>query len=87
MPFTIDMDAPHRPDPESVNQALASELLESRPASVAAEAPQWLALGGHLLIETSGAQAPRARTAFTQLATRIAYSDEYDASVVIATKA
>jgi len=29
MPFTIDMDAPHRPDPESVNQALASELLSA----------------------------------------------------------
>jgi len=54
---------------------------------VAAEAPQWLAPGGHLLIETSAAQAPGARTAFTQLAARIAYSDEYDATVVIATKA
>ena len=54
---------------------------------VAAEAPQWLAPGGHLLIETSAAQAPCARTAFTQLAARIAYSDEYDATVVIATKA
>jgi len=54
---------------------------------VAAEAPQWLAPSGHLLIETSAAQAPGARTAFTQLAARIAYSDEYDATVVIATKA
>jgi release factor glutamine methyltransferase len=54
---------------------------------VAAEAPQWLAPGGHLLIETSAAQAPQAITAFTPLAARIAHSNEYDATVVIATKA
>jgi release factor glutamine methyltransferase len=54
---------------------------------VAAEAPQWLAPGGQLLVETSAAQAPRALTAFTQLAARIARSDEYDATVVVGAKA
>jgi release factor glutamine methyltransferase len=54
---------------------------------VAAEAPRWLVQGGHLLVETSAAQAPRAVAAFTELAARIAHSDEDDATVVIATKA
>ena len=54
---------------------------------VAVQAPQWLAPGGHLLVETSAAQAPHALTAFTPLAARIAYSDEYDATVAIASKA
>jgi release factor glutamine methyltransferase len=54
---------------------------------VAAEAPRWLAPGGHLLLETSAAQAQHALTTFAQLVARIAHSDEYDATVVIATKA
>jgi hypothetical protein len=32
MPFTIEMEAPARPDPESANQALASELLQAFPS-------------------------------------------------------
>jgi release factor glutamine methyltransferase len=53
---------------------------------VAAEAPQWLAPAGHVLVETSAAQARLALAAFTGLAARIAYNDEYDTTVVIATK-
>jgi release factor glutamine methyltransferase len=52
---------------------------------VAAEAPRWLAPGGHLLVETTAAQAPQALAAFTPLAARIAHSDDYDATVVIGT--
>jgi release factor glutamine methyltransferase len=52
---------------------------------VAADAPGWLAPGGHLLIETSDAQAPRAAEAFAAsgLTPRIASSPELDATVVI----
>jgi release factor glutamine methyltransferase len=53
---------------------------------VAAEAPRWLASGGHLLVETSAAQARRALAAFTELTARIAHSDEYDETVVNGTK-
>jgi len=54
---------------------------------VAAGAPDWLASGGHLLIETSERQAPLARAAFAAsgLAPRIATSDEAGATVVIGT--
>jgi release factor glutamine methyltransferase len=52
---------------------------------VAADAPRWLAPGGHLLVETTAAQAPQALPAFTPLAARIAHSDDYDATVVIGT--
>ena len=54
---------------------------------VAAGAPDWLASGGHLLIETSERQAPLARAAFAAsgLAPRIATSDEASATVVIGT--
>ncbi|MPY49065.1 putative protein N(5)-glutamine methyltransferase [Streptomyces acidicola] len=55
---------------------------------VAAEAPRWLAPGGHLLIETSARQAPLAMRTFTHsgLSTRLAVSEEWDAHVVIGTR-
>jgi release factor glutamine methyltransferase len=56
---------------------------------VAAAAPDWLAPGGHLLIETSEAQAPRAAAAFARggLIARVATSEELCATVVIGTNA
>ncbi|WP_326725137.1 putative protein N(5)-glutamine methyltransferase [Streptomyces sp. NBC_00243] len=55
---------------------------------VVAEAPEWLAPGGCLLVETSERQAPRAVETFTRsgLASRLAVSDELYANVVIGTK-
>ncbi|MFG2005253.1 putative protein N(5)-glutamine methyltransferase [Spirillospora sp. NPDC048911] len=52
---------------------------------VTAAAPDWLSPGGHLLIETSKRQAETAREAFTQagLETRIAHSDDLNATVII----
>ena len=52
---------------------------------VAAGAPGWLAPGGHLLIETSEHQVPRAAAAFTAsgLAARVARSADLDVAVVI----
>ena len=52
---------------------------------VAAEAPRWLAPGGHLLVETSERQAPRTVEAFSRhgLTARVARSDELNATVVI----
>jgi release factor glutamine methyltransferase len=52
---------------------------------VAAGAPEWLAPGGHLLIETTERQAPLAEAAFTAsgLTTRVASSADLDATVVI----
>jgi release factor glutamine methyltransferase len=54
---------------------------------VADEAPEWLAPGGHLLIETSERQAAPAIAAFAAsgLATRVVTSDELNAAVVIGT--
>jgi release factor glutamine methyltransferase len=54
---------------------------------VAAAAPRWLAPGGHLLIETSERQAPRAAAAFagSGLIPRVASSEELGATVVIGT--
>lgn len=54
---------------------------------VTAAAPAWLAPGGHLLIETSEQQAPRALDAFTRagLAPRLATDTERGATVVIGT--
>src|SRR6266702_92614 len=51
----------------------------------AAGAPGWLAPGGHLLIETSARQAPRAAEAFAAggLTPRVAVSADLDATVVI----
>lgn len=57
---------------------------------VAAAAPDWLAPGGHLLIETSEAQAPLAVEAFALaglIAPRVASSEELSATVVIGTSA
>lgn len=52
---------------------------------VVAGATTWLAVGGHLLIETSAHQAPVTLGLFTQagLAARIEHSEEYDATVVV----
>lgn len=53
---------------------------------VAAGATPWLAAGGHLLIETGRRQAPALAEAMTHagLHPRVAASDEFDATVVIA---
>lgn len=55
---------------------------------IAAAAPQWLAPGGHLLVETSERQAPRTLAAFTRsgLTTKVTRSDDLDATVVVASK-
>jgi release factor glutamine methyltransferase len=55
---------------------------------VATAAPQWLASGGHLLVETSERQAAQAAEIFTGcgLAPRVASSDELNATVVIGTR-
>ena len=52
---------------------------------VIAEAPRWLAPGGHLLIETSKRQAPQTVETFARsgLVPRVVGSDELDATVVI----
>jgi release factor glutamine methyltransferase len=50
---------------------------------VAAEAGEWLAPGGVVLIETSEAQAPATAAALAGLHPRIARDDERDATVVI----
>ena len=52
---------------------------------VAAGAPEWLKPGGHLLIETTERQTPTAQAAFAAsgLTTRVAGSDDLDATVVI----
>ncbi|MDR6121263.1 release factor glutamine methyltransferase [Bacillus sp. SLBN-46] len=54
---------------------------------VVKEAPDWLAPGGHLLIETSEMQASRTFEVFAQsgLATKVARDAERDATVVIGT--
>jgi release factor glutamine methyltransferase len=55
---------------------------------VAAAAGAWLAPGGSVLVEASELQAPEAAAVFAAhgLSARIAFSDEYSASVVIATR-
>jgi release factor glutamine methyltransferase len=55
---------------------------------VATAAPQWLAPGGHLLIETSERQAAQAAEIFAGcgLVPRVASSDELNATVVIGTR-
>lgn len=54
---------------------------------VTAGAARWLAPGGHLLVETSERQVPKAVAAFTGngLAARVARSGELNATVVIGT--
>jgi release factor glutamine methyltransferase len=56
---------------------------------LAASAPLWLAPGGHLLVETSDAQAPHTVEIFARsgLIPRVASSNEQDANVVIGTLA
>ena len=55
---------------------------------VAQDAPQWLAPGGHLLSETSERQAPALTEAMAQagLITRLARSEELNATVIIGTR-
>ncbi|MFE7429333.1 putative protein N(5)-glutamine methyltransferase [Streptomyces sp. NPDC057545] len=55
---------------------------------VAAEAPRWLAPGGHLLVETSERQVPRAEETVARagLVPRVVTRDELCATVVIATR-
>ncbi|HWO63565.1 MAG TPA: putative protein N(5)-glutamine methyltransferase [Umezawaea sp.] len=55
---------------------------------VAADAPKWLAPGGHLLVETSERQAPHAAEVFARsgLEPRVMSSGELDATVVIGAK-
>jgi release factor glutamine methyltransferase len=55
---------------------------------VAAGAALWLAPGGHLLVETSESQAPRAAEAFGRdgLIPRVAHSNRLNATVVIGTR-
>jgi release factor glutamine methyltransferase len=52
-------------------------------------APQWLAAGGHLLVETSELQAPQMAEAVASvgLVPRIADSDELNAHIVVGTRA
>ncbi|GAA3740813.1 release factor glutamine methyltransferase [Spinactinospora alkalitolerans] len=54
---------------------------------VTAAAPLWLAPGGHMLVETSERQAPRAVEIFGRsgLVPRVAHSEELEATVVIGT--
>ncbi|MFE9310240.1 putative protein N(5)-glutamine methyltransferase [Streptomyces sp. NPDC088353] len=55
---------------------------------VTAEAPDWLAPGGCLLVETSERQAPQALATFTRagLTAHLAVSDDLSANVVTGTK-
>jgi release factor glutamine methyltransferase len=55
---------------------------------VAAEAPRWLAPGGHLLTETSERQAPRASKIMADagLVPQVARSEELSATVVIGSR-
>jgi release factor glutamine methyltransferase len=52
---------------------------------IAAEAPTWLARGGHLLLESSRAQAPTTARHMAEagLGVRIVEDDEYETTVVI----
>lgn len=54
---------------------------------VIASAAQWLAPGGHLLVETSASQAPQTAESFTRsgLISRLVRSDELGGTVVIGT--
>ncbi len=55
---------------------------------IAMAAPEWLAPGGHLLIETGKSQASSAADIFEKngMTSRIVYSEEYDSTVIIGTK-
>ena len=93
----VVVNAPYVPSEEVRLMPPEARLYEARAAldggldgldiqrRVAAAAPRWLAPGGHLLIETSEAQAPQTVevVAHSGLAPRVARSDELDATVVI----
>ncbi|WP_409347206.1 putative protein N(5)-glutamine methyltransferase [Paenibacillus sp. MBLB4367] len=55
---------------------------------VSAEAPLWLTPGGHLLVETSGRQAPLAAEIFAGngLIPKVSSFDDLDATIVIGTR-
>ena len=56
---------------------------------VVADAPGWLAPGGHLFVETSERQAPLAERIFAEggLQARVLHSEHLDATVIIGTRA
>ncbi|KQP57533.1 putative protein N(5)-glutamine methyltransferase [Agreia sp. Leaf283] len=55
---------------------------------VAAQVREWLAPGGHVLVEASEDQAPESVRLFESagLMSRVEYSDEYDTSIVLSTR-
>jgi release factor glutamine methyltransferase len=55
---------------------------------VAGQAPEWLASGGHLLVEMSEEQAPAVVAIFSAagMLARVAESEEYSATVVVGTR-
>jgi len=55
---------------------------------LSAAAPRWLAPGGHVLVETSGRQAPHAVRAMTGdgLDARVVTSDEWEATTVVGSR-
>jgi len=55
---------------------------------VAAQAREWLAPGGHVLVEASEHQAPQSALLFESagLVSRVEYSEEYDTSIVLSTR-
>ncbi len=92
----LAVNAPYVPTDAIALMPPEARLFESRVAldggadgldiqrRVAAQAPRWLAPGGHLLIETSERQAPRTAEAVAgaRLHPGIARDDEMDATVV-----
>ncbi len=57
--------------------------------AVAGQAPRWLAVGGHLLVEASERQLPAAMQVIVDsgLLPRVVLDDEMDAAVIVATRA
>jgi release factor glutamine methyltransferase len=92
-------NVPYVPSDEIVLMPVEARLYEQRTAldggpdglnlarRVAAAAPEWLATGGHLLVETSERQLPRVVEAFTGsgLDARVAASEDNGATVVVGT--
>jgi release factor glutamine methyltransferase len=93
-------NAPYVPTDEIRLLPPEARLHEPRPAldggadgldvlrQIVAEAPRWLAPGGHVLVETSELQAPQTADAVERvgLASRITSSDELNAHVVLGTR-